>query len=54
MQGDDGFRIDADVLGIAHQIFDGRLVVEDHLGFQCGSLAGRGLAMFDQSLGIEP
>ena len=34
MQGDDGFRIDADVFGIAHQIFDGRLVVEDHLGFQ--------------------
>ena len=40
------------MLGVAHQIFDGRLVVQDHLGFQ-RILALGGLAEFDQPLGIE-
>jgi len=49
VQGDDGFRVDDRMPRVVHQIFDGGLVIEDHLGFQ-GILALGGLAEFDQPL----
>lgn len=52
MQGNEGVRAQAGGVGIAHQVFDGLLVVQDHLGFQ-RVLALGGLAELDQALGVE-
>jgi hypothetical protein len=41
------------VRGVEHQVFNGLLVVQDHLGFQ-RVLAFGGLAEFDEPLGVEP
>jgi len=52
MQGNQGFRADERIPGIVYQVFDGCLVVEDHLGFQ-GILALGSLSEFDQPFSIE-
>jgi hypothetical protein len=52
MQGDDGLWRQARSAGVAHQVFDGLFVVQDHLGFQ-RILALSGLAEFDQALGVQ-
>ena len=53
MQRDEGLGIDANLFGVTNQIFNGGLVVQDHLGFQ-RILARCRLTEFDQSFGVEP
>ena len=52
MQCDDGIRGQTCMPGIAHQVFNGILVVQDHLGFQC-TLTLSDLAEFDQAFGVQ-